>query len=47
MASMNQGGVPAQAQYSLWRNLGSVLRQLLSARQNWREAYLYRQLDER
>ena len=29
-----------------WRNLGSVLRQLLSARQNWREA-LYRQLDER
>jgi len=30
-----------------WRNLGSVLRQLLSARQSWREAYLYRQLDER
>ena len=30
-----------------WRNLGSVLRQLLSARQNLREAYLYRQLDER
>ena len=30
-----------------WHNLGSVLRQLLSARQNWREAYLYRQLDER
>ena len=30
-----------------WRNLGSLLRQLLSARQNWREAYLYRQLDER
>jgi hypothetical protein len=25
-----------------WRNLGSVLRRLLSvARQNWREAYLY------
>src|SRR6267142_3477894 len=31
-----------------WRNLGSVPRQLLSARQNWREAYfLYQQLDER
>src|SRR5712664_556418 len=30
-----------------WRNLDSVPRWLLSARQNLREAYLYRQLDER
>ncbi len=31
-----------------WRNLGSVLRQFLSARQNLREANLYhQQLDER
>src|SRR5882672_10374819 len=31
-----------------WRSLGARYRELLSvARQNWREAYLHRQLDDR